>query len=409
MLVVSANWMFSDGTLTAAAAAPHVGVWLQAVHRAAVRAGFRRDGSYHPLDHLQLVLAGDAFDCLTSTAWTGRMRPWHDGRAAQVARHAVLMHAARRGRRLLLGVSRWARHGLPVPTVDRRGRPALATTTPVPVRVALLAGDRDSWLDDACHEAARHGLCIGSVWSDDVTTVRHGLECAPCDALGESRRAGGRGWQPTIGESVAVDLVARFNAAVMATPAAPVCRSLVTALAACGPLEIPAVMGRWFGSFRGSTAPAGEHLEEIGISWRRSVAAWHRETTRQPPITPSGFAACDAIAASFEAAARGQDRRVPGDAHELLAPRPPVVSSGTTVLGHLPAACSTELERARVICLGPTIASGWSIGGGSGRSGPPPTVVQRPQGWARLQIPGVEADSPLQLATPTRTTIIDAA
>jgi hypothetical protein len=35
--------------------------------------------------------------------------------------------------------------------------------------------------------------------------------------------------------------------------------------------------------------------------------------------------------------------------------------------------------------------------------------VQRPQGWARLQIPGVEADSPLQLATPTRTTIIDAA
>jgi hypothetical protein len=35
--------------------------------------------------------------------------------------------------------------------------------------------------------------------------------------------------------------------------------------------------------------------------------------------------------------------------------------------------------------------------------------VQRPQGWARLQIPGVEADSPLPLATPTRTTIIDAA
>jgi hypothetical protein len=409
MLVVSANWMFSDGTLTAAAAAPHVGVWLQAVHRAAVRAGFRRDGSYHPLDDLQIVLAGDTFDCLTSTAWTGRMRPWHDGRAAQAARHTVLVQAARRGRRLLLGVSRWARHGLPVPTADRRGRPVLATTTPVPVRVALLAGDRDSWLDDACDEAARHGLCIGSVWSDEVTTVRHGLECDPCAALGESRRAGGRGWQPTIGEIVAVDLTARFNAAVMATPAAPVCRSLVTALAACGPLEIPAVMGRWFESFRGSTATAGEHLEEIGTLWRRSVAAWHRETVRQPPVTPAGFAACDALAALLEAAARGPDEPLASDARELLVPRPPVTSSGATVLGHPPATCSLELGSAGVICLGSTIASGWSIGGGSRRSGPPPTVVQRPQGWAPLQIPGMEADRPLPLTTPTRTTIIDAA
>lgn len=409
MLVVSANWMFGDGTLAADATAPYAGVWLQAVHRAAVRAGFRHDGSYRPLDDLQIVLAGDTFDCLMSTAWTGRMRPWHDGRAAQAARRTVLVQAARRGRRLLLGVSRWARHGLPVPTADRRGRPVLATMTPVRVRVALLAGDRDSWLDDACDEAARHGLCIGSAWSDQVTTVRHGLECDPCAALGESRRAGGRGWQPTIGESVAVDLVARFNAAVMATPAAPVCRSLVTALAACGPLEIPAVMGRWFGSFRGSTAPAGEHLEEIGTSWRRSVAAWHRETVRQPPVTPAGFAACDALATSLEAAARGLDEPLAGGARELLAPRLPVASSSATVLGHPPATCSLELGSARVICLGSTTGSGWGIGGGSRRPGPPPTVVQRPQGWARLQIPGMEADRPLPLAAPTRTTIIDAA
>ena len=68
MLVVSANWLFGDGTFAASAAAAYAGVWLQAVHRAAVRAGFRHDGSYHPLDQLQLVLAGDTFDCLTSTA-----------------------------------------------------------------------------------------------------------------------------------------------------------------------------------------------------------------------------------------------------------------------------------------------------------------------------------------------------
>ena len=409
MLVVSANWMFSVGTLAADATAPHVDVWLQAVHRAAVRAGFRRDGSYRPLDQLQVVLAGDTFDCLTSAAWTGSLRPWHDGRAAQAARRAALVQAARRGRRLLARLSRWARSGLSVPTADRRGRPVLAATTLVPVRVAFLAGDRDSWLDEACDAASSHGLSVGSVWAADVTTVRHGLECDPCAVLGENRRAGGRGWQPTIGESVAVDLVARFATAALATPAAPACRSFVTALAACGPLEIPAVMGRWFDSFRGSAATAGEHVEEIGTLWRRSVAAWHRETTRQPPVSPTGFAACDAIAASLEAAGRGLGQRVAGGACELLAPRSPATAGGTAVLGHLPATCSMELGGAQVICLGPTIASGWSVGGVAHWPGPPPTVVQRPHGWEQLQIPGMDSGRPLLPATPTCTTIVDAA
>lgn len=409
MLVVSANWMLGDGTLAAAAAARYVGVWLQALHRTAVRAGFRGDGSYRPLDDLQLVLAGDTFDCLTSTAWTGRLRPWHDGRPAQAVRHAVLVQAARRGRRLLAQLSRWAQVGLPVPTADRRGRPVLATTTHVPVRVALLAGDRDSWLDEACDAASSHGLFIGSVWSDDVTTVRHGLECDPCAARGESGRAGGRGWQPTIGESVAVDLVARFAAAAMATPAAPVCRPLVTALAACGPLELPAVMGHWLDSLRGSAATTGEHLELVLTLWRRSVAAWHRETARQPPVSPAGFAACDAIAASLEAPARGLDQRVAGDACELLVPRSPVTASGATVLGHLPATSSLELGSSRVICLGPAIASGWGVGGGTHRLGPPPTIVRRSDEWGRLQIPGMEDVGPLVPATRPRTTIIDAA
>ena len=409
MLVVSANWMLSDGTLAASAAAPHVGVWLQAVQRAAVRAGFRRDGSYRPLDDLQIVLAGDTFDCLTSAAWTAQLRPWHDGRAAHAARRTVLAQAMRRGRRLLARFSRWARHGLPVPTADRRGRPVLATTALVPVRVALLAGDRDSWLDEAWGEAARYGLSIGSVWSDDLTTVRHGLESDPCVLHVESRRASGRGWQPTIGESVAVDLVARFAATVMATPAATVCRPLVAALAACGPLEVPVGFGRWLDSSHGPSAAAGGHREAILTQWRRSVAAWHRETMRQPPVSPAGVAVCDALAAHFDAVDRGLGQTVTRDACELLTPRPAATSRGTSVLGHVPATWSLDHGAARVICLGPAVASGWSDGAARHRFGPPPTVVRRDADWQRLPIPGMDDVGPRGPAMPVRTTIIDAA
>lgn len=409
MLVISANWMLSDGTLAASAAAPYASVWLQAVHRAAVRAGFRRDGSYRPLDELQIVLAGDTFDCLTTSAWTAHLRPWHDGRAAQAARRAVLVQATRRGRRLLARFSRWARHGLPVPTADRRGRPVLRATTRVPVRIALLAGDRDSWLEEACSEAARYGLSIGSVWSDDRATVRHGLESDPCLLPGESRRASGRGWQPTIGESVAVDLVARFAAAVMATPAASVCRPLATALAASGPLEVPAALGPWLDSSRGTAPRAGEHREALVTLWRRSVAAWHRETLRQPPVSPAGVAVCDALAAHFDTVGRGLGKHVARDVCELLAPRPAAASTQATVLGHVPSDCSLDHGGSRMICLGPPMASGWSGGGGPPQPGAPPTVVRRSTEWGRLQIPGMDDTGPRMSAMPVRTTIIDAA
>lgn len=409
MLVVSANWMFGDGTLAVAAAAPHVAVWLQAVHRAAVRAGFRRDGSYRPLDHLQVVLAGDTFDCLTSAAWTGSVRPWHDGRAAQAARRAVLVQAARRGGRLLARLSRWTRSGLSVPTADHRGRPVLAATTQVPVQVALLTGDCDAWLDDACVEATRHGLPVGSVWFDDLATVRHGLECDPCAVPDEGRRTGGRGWQPTLRESVAVDLVARFAAAVMITSTASVSRSLVMALAACGPLELPRVFGLWLDASRGLAAPPDEHREAVVTQWRRSVAAWHRETVRQPPVSPAGVAVCDALAAHFDAAARGIGVHVGRDLCELLALRPVAMSSPVTVLGHVSSGCSGDHGGARLICLGPAIGSRWSSGGTSRGPGLPPTVVRRDHDWERLQIPGVEGDDMLVPSTRPRPMIIDAA
>jgi hypothetical protein len=403
MLVVTANWLFGDGTLAAAATAPHVVSWRQAVHRAALRGGFRRDGNYRPLEALQIVFAGDTLDCLTSSEWTGGLRPWHAGRAAEAARTKVLLHSARRGRRLLAALSRWAREGLVVPAADRRGRPVPGTTAHVSVRVAILAGDRDAWLHEGGDEATRHGVAVGHVWSDDTATVRHGAECDPCAHAAESRWSGGCGWQPTLAESVAVDLVSRFGAAMLAAGHAAACRELVARLASHGPLELAAVLWRWLDS-AGSVAGRDALRDSVLTQWRRSVAAWHRETLRQPPACTEGFAVCDALAEVFDAGGRGRSG-APAAIAERLAARPDGSLAGCTVLGHVHAATVHLPAAERLICLAPEPLAAWSR--------VPRTVVRRDDGrglvWEQLQLPGLAEPRVVEFPHTITDTIVDAA
>jgi hypothetical protein len=404
MLVVTANWLFGDGTLAPAASAPRVAAWLQAVHRAATRGGFRRDGSYRPVEALQIVLAGDTFDCLTSSEWTAALRPWHAGRAAESARRRVLLHSARRGRRMLAALSRWAREGLDVPAADQRGRPVLGKKAHVAVRVALLTGDRDSWLHEGGDEATRHSLSLGHVWSDDTATVSHGAECDPCADAAESRWFGGCGWQPTLAESVAVDLVARFGAAVIAAGPVAAGRGLVARLAAHGPLEIVTVLCRWLDSV--ATAAEGDALRDSVLAhWQRSVAAWHRETLREPPACAAGFAVYDALAELFDGVGRDRTRYTVSGVVERLAPRPAAGPGGHTVLGHGSAVDARDPAAERLICLAADGLAAWH--------GVPRTVARRDDGrgpaWEWLQFPGLAEPRVVDFPRTAAVTIVDAA
>jgi hypothetical protein len=323
MLVVSANWAIADGTLVSHPRRLQA-EWLAAVSRAAVRGGFRRDGRYAAIDRLDVVLAGDTFDALTTTAWLGGVRPWHEGcRAAGVAGR-VLTAAAARGRRLLAGLAAWARSGVEVPAADRRGRPDAARRIRVPVRVAILPGDRDRWLAGAAARFARRGIAVAPSWSVDGVSVVHGAELDPfcCPA------AGADVGRPTLGASLAVDLVARFGAAVRSLPGLwPECRPLVGRLAASRPLDLPLVVGEWL---------ARLPVAAIGEQWRASVAAWRRQARLVDPIGDVGFDAIDAVAAWMDDL--DPQRCAPGgvaDLGGLLAePAPVAAAAGVVVLGH---------------------------------------------------------------------------
>lgn len=381
MLVVTANWSISDGTLTAAGGdlSP---VWLPVVHRAALRAGFRRDGTYRPVGGIDLVLAGDTFDWLTSRIWTSGVRPWQGGPRARAARMAVTIATVRRGRRLLAALAKWGLTGLSIPTADRLGRPRLELMCRIPVRVTLLSGDRDRWLDSTADAAATRGCGVGRVWSDGDVVVRHGDEldplCGDCEAdpiRPDCER------QPTLGESLAVDLVARFGGAVLDVGAGhQAVRRLVSTLSRIGPSDIPGVFTAWRAAPDGGGGLPAAVRERVVTAWREAVAAWHQETQRMPPVCGMACSACDTWAGWLDTAGAvdGADRagaRAPAELAECFAPAVPGTGErgwpprrtrdgGPTasVLGHPPALPDTGGPwpvYAGPVCLGPPAPQPW--------------------------------------------------
>lgn len=337
MLVVTSNWALGDGTLVPAAAAWH-GMLPAVIHRAVLRAGVRIDGTYRPVDRLDLVLAGDTFDWLVSAEWQSDVKPWQGTVAARETAARVARRSIRSARRLLGPVIQWARLGMSVPAAAR-GRPGDMQVS-IPVRVTLLAGDRDAAVDDYLGRGdARRPVTVGSRWDDGRVTIRHGHDLDPACRASADRMAT-RERRPTLSESVAVDLVGRFAAA--AKPVVAGVWRLVRRLAAVGPLGIPAVMEAHARGVEGTVA---------ATIWRQCVDEWWNEARRSVPSCEAEFDAVDAIAGWYAGACAGASGVPQG--LDRLRPRPPRGSPGL-VLGHPggPAAASSP------VCLGPTPFAG---------------------------------------------------
>ena len=319
MLVVTANWALADGTLVAAPRRSQQ-EFLDAVHRAAWRSGFRRDGRYEPIDGIDIVFAGDTFDALTSSVWTGDARPWHEGVRAAAFATGVLRAAAARGRRLLGGLAVWARDGLMVPGADRRGRPVPGWERRVPVRVTILPGDRDPWVAGAVGRLGRRGIRVAAAWTAPGVAVCHGAEFDPLWGMAEPGR-------PTLGASLAVDLVARFGNAVRGRPDLwPSCRPLVARLATARPADMPGIVGDWLALLEQGTGVVRD-------AWLAAVAAWRRQARRAEPACDTTFDSIDAVAAWMDAVQAAGPAA--GDVAGLLDSRPPAgLPSGTVVFGH---------------------------------------------------------------------------
>lgn len=363
MLVVSANWGVTDGSLggdgVEAAAA-----WRRDIFRAALRSGFRHDGRYRPVDGIDIVLAGDTCDSLTSATWTTATRPWHGRRGIDLHRR-VAGAAMRRARPLFAGLARWARRGVAVPAADRRGRPILASRVPVPVRIVLLTGDRDPWLGEATEAAARFGCRVGRWWAEAAVEIGHGAERDPLWSTEEHLTATGRA--PTIGETLVVDLVVGFAMRLTALGCSPArVAAVVSSLAAVGPLEMPHVLIEWLAG-----AVDGTSRHRVVDAWRHAVSAWRRAAEMHRPVSSLDGCPLDALASVLvaEESDEALERAVATGLWDRLEPSGPGTaadaahSDRVVVLGHHPALADPEggVADGPIIGLGNTVRPGRAV------------------------------------------------
>lgn len=343
MLVATANWGLGDGSLAAAPDPSFPGRLASELHRAALRAGFRHDGRYRPIARLGLVLAGDTFDGLVSDRWLDGVRPWE--RRRQVAeRHEDVLRAAWRAARRHVGwVVRLARRGLVVPAADRHGRPVLSARVRVPADVVVLAGDRDVALArlGGGFSSRSRTIGVGGIWEGDGVRIAHGVACDPLAARAEG---------PTLLQSLAVDLIARFGAALRGRPGgAGFGRKLLRLLVDAAVLDLPQ---RLAGGMAALGAEDGAWVES---AWRRAVDHWARAARRVGCVDDDGVV--DAIAAWMH-----HLPGMPGPSPairrmvEILATPLPMSGQGRSadmllVLGHPGPA--PHLVGERVVCLGP--------------------------------------------------------
>lgn len=343
MLVVTANWAIPDGSVSAPPPRAQFSRFIADTCRAAVRAGFRSDGRYRPIERVVLVLAGDTFDGLVSDRWLGAVRPWEQRREV-AARHADVFRAAwRHARRPLAAVVRLARRGIAVPSAGRHGRPVASACVNVPAHVVMLVGDRDAAVEPLAQAmpAGRLGIAVGSAWDGDAVHVVHGTASDPLAA---------RDTGPTILESLAVDLLARFGAALVARPgSSDRGRRLVRSLAAGQPLDMPSRLR----SALPMTAADSADSAWIVDAWHRSVDRWAREARRWG-CASADQGVVEALAWWMHAVEPGtRPRPAARQVIEALATPLPLGegSHALIVAGH-PAAVANGHDR-RVICLGP--------------------------------------------------------
>jgi len=380
MLVVTANWEISDGTLWPSAAGGVVARFIAALTQAAVRGGWRHDGSYAPLDRVDVVLAGDTFDWLASQAWLGPVRPWQRGSRQRTIHGQVVEAALRRGRRCLTPLLRTLHRGIRVPQADRRGRPVVGPSTVVPVGVTLLAGNLDKpprcqWPRSL---ASRLGFGVGHAWSADGIVIRHGHGHDP---LWAGQSISGDDPEPCLGEVFRVDLLGRFAARPeVAALAGAERRRFLAELKGEHPLAAAATVGRWLALLGGAMA--------VRDAWLASVEAWHRSARATGVRLDAPFDVIDALASRLTALddARPDRRRQLGvggcdPLADVLLPCPhPADEQGPTiVLGHPPESHSSPPRSGRMVCLGGEPSSRRSEGAEGGwrvrQIAPPPAVA----------------------------------
>lgn len=170
MLVAISDLHLDDGTCGKSLSADAFHIFRERLEQLAYSASLRADGTYRPLESIDLLLLGDIFELVHSTLWlkekpgeAGYVRPWDDPTRPELAAkiqeitQAILEHNAES-----MSVLRQMANGeaISLPPANAQGKPAREAREyiPIPVRLYYMVGNHD-WFyhlpGDAYHLSRR--------------------------------------------------------------------------------------------------------------------------------------------------------------------------------------------------------------------------------------------------------------
>jgi UDP-2,3-diacylglucosamine pyrophosphatase LpxH len=167
MLVAISDLHLDDGTCGKSLSVDAFHIFRERLEQLAYSASLRADGTYRPIDRIDLLLLGDIIELIHSTRWLkekpgeeGYVRPWDNPARPELAEkiqeitQAILDHNAES-----MSVLRQMANGeaISIPPANAQGKPALDAREriPVPVHLYYMVGNHD-WFYHLPGEAYHH-------------------------------------------------------------------------------------------------------------------------------------------------------------------------------------------------------------------------------------------------------------
>jgi UDP-2,3-diacylglucosamine pyrophosphatase LpxH len=288
MLVVISDLHLTDGSSGTTISADAFRLLAERLAELAAGASARADGSYRPIDRIDLVLLGDVLDVIRSTRWLGAdVRPWDDPQSPAVAELvSTITGDILRRNEAALGVLRSLAQGLvrltPVGQMGRRA--SSGESVPVPVRIHYMVGNHDWFfhLPGAHYNHLRRQVAVhlGLATEPDVpfphepwesgelldTLRRHRVLARHGDVYDPLNFDGLRDMS-SIGDAIVVELVNRFGVDVereLGTELPPATRAGLREMDNIRPLLLVPV---WIDGLLERTCPAAAIRHRVKQTW----------------------------------------------------------------------------------------------------------------------------------------------
>lgn len=293
MLVIASDLHLNDGSSGETLSAGAFPLFLERLRELAIAASWRADGSYQPIEQIDLLLLGDVLDLVNSRRWLTRpnVRPWGNPQSVEFVDQLIqitkdIFHNNEEALALLRSLSTVS--GVTVPPALRAGRPARGHEDgdPIPVRIRYMVGNHDWFLHlpGPSYDALRQmivdqmGLSNppGQPFPHDmaeneellVVLRRHKVAARHGDAYDPMNFEGDRDCS-SLGDALAIELIGRFLIEVDSNLAGELPATTLLGLQEMTRVRPPLLIPVWVDGLLERTCPSPALRKRVRTVWDR--------------------------------------------------------------------------------------------------------------------------------------------